>query len=131
MEIIARLTAHAVVKEVKDEKKVVSFSVAINDSYKPKGAARPVKVVTYMDCSYWGNPGIAEYLTKGTLVELSGRIGFNVYNTASGEAKGSLRFHVNNVKIHGGGRNGTPKEEKLPATVVAGDLAEPLDDLPF
>lgn len=134
MEIIARLTKDAEVKTLKDERQVVSFSVAQNDSFKQKGATEVTKVVTYYDCSYWANPGIAKYLTKGTLVELHGRISLNVYNDMKGEARGSLRFHVNSVKLHGGGKiNIAAPAEKAasPVPVIAGELTEPLDDLPF
>ena len=130
MEIIARITADAVVKTLKDERQVVNFSVVINDSYKPKGATEVTKIVTYFDCSYWTNPGIAKYLRKGTLVELYGRIGVNAYTNLQGEAKASLRFHVNNLKLHGGGKNAAKQEEK-PVQVIEGQLTEPLDDLPF
>lgn len=130
MEIIARLTADAAIKTLKDERKVVNFSVAINDSYKSKGSDQVNKVVTYVDCSYWANPGIAPYLTKGTLVELYGRIGANAYTNMQGEAKASLRFHVNNIKLHGGNKAATkPAETATP--VIADELTEPLDDLPF
>lgn len=130
MEIIARLTADAVVKTLKDERKVVNFSVAINDSYKPKGAEQVTKMVTYVECAYWANPGIAQYLTKGTLVELYGRIGVNAYTNMQGEAKASLRFHVNNIKLHGGNKTTANPVEKS-APVIAGELTEPMDDLPF
>ena len=130
MEIIGRLTKDAEVRTTKSEKQVVNFSVAVNDSYKPKGASEATKVTTYFDCSYWANPGIAQYLTKGTLVELYGRVELNVYNDMKGEAKGSLRFHVNNIKLHGGTKHATAKQNEK-TTAVAGELAEPLDDLPF
>ena len=128
MEIIARLTADAVVKTVKDERQVVNFNVAINDSYKPKGSDQVTKVVTYVQCDYWVNPGIAQYLTKGTVVELFGRIGVNAYTNMQGEAKASLTFHVNNIKLHGGYAK---KSDPVAASVIAGELTEPLDDLPF
>lgn len=134
MEIIARLTADAVVKTVKDERQVVNFNVAINDSYKTKGSDEVKKVVTYVQCDYWVNPGIAQYLTKGVLVELYGRIGVNAYNNLEGEAKASLTFHVNTIKSHGKGKpanEAAPVKEKSNAPVIAGDLTEPLDDLPF
>lgn len=128
MEIIARLTADAVVKKVKDERQVVNFNVAINDSYKPKGSYQVTKVVTYVQCDYWVNPGIAQYLTKGTVVELYGRIGVNAYTNLQGEAKASLTFHVNTIKLHGGNAK---KSAPVAAPVIAGELTEPLDDLPF
>lgn len=133
MEIIARLTKDAEVKTLKDERQVVNFSVAINDSYKAKGTSEVTKVTTYVDCAYWANLGIAKFLTKGTLVELYGRISVNAYLNMQGEAKGSLRFHVNNIKLHGGGKSNVNvnNKEQETTTVVTGQLTEPLDDLPF
>lgn len=52
MEIVGRLTADATVNTLKDERKVVNFSVAVNDSYKAKGNEQPVKVTNYFNCSY-------------------------------------------------------------------------------
>ena len=75
--MIARLTGDAKISTLKNDKQVVNFNVAINDSYKAKGCNEVTKVVTYAQCDYWVNPGIAQYLTKGTLVELQGRIGVN------------------------------------------------------
>ncbi|MBI3139803.1 MAG: single-stranded DNA-binding protein [Sphingobacteriales bacterium] len=130
MEITGRLTADAKLSTVKSGRQVVNFSVAVNDSYKPKGSEVAVKVTTYFNCSYWVNPGIATYLTKGTLVECFGRISVNAWTNAEGEPKASLNFHVNSIKLHGkasSGSNGTAKEP-LPA---AADISEPLEDLPF
>ena len=42
MEIIGRLTADAKVNTLKGDRKVVNFSVAINESYKAKGTGQPV-----------------------------------------------------------------------------------------
>lgn len=43
MEITARLTADAHVNTLKDERQVVHFNVAINDSYKPKDSSNSPK----------------------------------------------------------------------------------------
>ena len=80
MEITARLTGDAKVPTVKNDKQVVNFNVANNDSYKTKGSNEATKIVTYVQCDYWVNPAIAQYLTKGTLVELQGRVGVNAVN---------------------------------------------------
>lgn len=63
MTITGRLTKDAVVNQLKDERNVVNFSVAINDSYKPKGGER-TKVTTYCNCSYWISEKVAEHLRK-------------------------------------------------------------------
>jgi single-strand DNA-binding protein len=99
MEITGRLTADASVQKVNNDKQVVNFSIAINDNYKPKGSTELKEVVTYIECSYWLNTATAQWLKKGTFVQLFGRIGINVYNNSQGVAVGSLTFHTNNIKI--------------------------------
>lgn len=100
MEITGRLTADAAVKSVSENRKVVNFSIAVNDSYRSGGETK--RVTTYFDCSYWLNSGIAEYLKKGGLVQLYGRVGVNAYISGTGEAKASLTFHSSEVKLLGG-----------------------------
>ncbi len=138
MEIVGRLTEDAKVETTpKNEKQVVNFSIAINDSYKPRDSEEYAKVTTYVNCSYWINPGIAQYLTKGTLVELYGRIGVSAWNSAQGEARASLTFHVNTIKLHGKPKAASNApvismgSNKSNQPMNAGDITEPLDDLPF
>ncbi len=123
----ARLTGDAKVSTLKNDRKVVNFSVAIADSYKVKGKEEPVKVVTYVQCDYWVNPGIAPYLTKGKLVELQGRIGVNAYKSNDGEPKAALTFHVNFIKLHGSAAAKT----ETPVAGKAVTITEPVEDLPF
>lgn len=133
MEIIGRITADATVNETKAGKKVVNFSIAINETYKSKGIDEVQKIVTYVNCSYWINPGVAAYLTKGTLVECAGRIGANAYTSKEGEVKASLTFHVNSLKLHGrsGGGSSTPAPVVPMSTAPVSAVAEVADDLPF
>ena len=126
MEITGRITKDAALVKISAEKQVVNFSIAINDSYKPKGSEMVTKITTFVNCSYWINPAIAEHLTKSTLVELSGRIGVNAWTNAEGEAKASLAFHVNSIKLHGKGN--AASKESIPA---ASEIKEPIEDLPF
>ena len=127
MEMTARLTGDAKISSLKNDKQVVNFNLAINDSYKAKGSNEVTKLVTYAQCDYWVNPGVAQYLTKGTLVELQGRIGVNVYTSKDGEAKATLTFHVNTIKLHGsaGLKNETAVKTNAEAVAVAAD------NLPF
>jgi len=99
MEITGRVTADASVQKVNGDKQVVNFSIAINDTYKPKGSTEVKEVTTYINCSYWLNANTAQWLKKGTLIQLFGRIGLNVYNNSEGVAVGTLTFHTNNIKI--------------------------------
>jgi single-strand DNA-binding protein len=127
MEVLTgRLTADAKVNTVKGDKQVVNFSIAINDRYKTK-SGETKENTHFVNCAYWTGIGIAPYLTKGGLVELAGRVDFNVWNDMDGKAKGVLTLNVNNIKLHGKSKTqeGTTKRvEPLPAE-------ETKDDLPF
>ena len=125
MEIVGRITANATSKVVSDERTVVNFSIAINDSYKPKGATEVKKVTTFIDCSYWLNAGVVEYLTKGTIVLLSGSISARAWKSSDDDVKAGLNFHVNSIKLLGGGK----KDEAI--TEPPTENVAPVDDLPF
>jgi len=137
MEITGRVVANAAVRTTKTEKKVTGFTIAINYSYKPKYGDR-VQLTTYVECAYWRNPGIAEYLTKGTLVELSGRMEAGAYINRDGKAVGTLNFHTESIKLVGkSGSAATEKEVQKPAPkaekkqpATAGSNPDD-DDLPF
>ena len=123
MEIIGRLTADATVRTTKDGREVVHFSIAANERYKPKDGSGPKETTNFFNCSYWQSTRIAPFLTKGILVELSGRVGLNVYKDLKGEPRGSLTFHVNSLKIHSGKKAG---EEVQPVTSLASQAEEKL-----
>lgn len=132
MEITGRLTADATVHKVGENKEVVNFSIAINDSYKPKGSSEVKEVVTYINCSYWLNSKTAQWLKKGALVQLFGRIGLNVYSSSDGRALGSLTFHINNLKIIVFAKRTEQSESNGTALPTKqGIQPEPTDDLPF
>jgi len=132
MELVGRITKDAVINQLKDERKVVNFSIAINDYYKPKNSEEGVRITTYVNCSYWISSKIAERLTKGTLLEINGRIYVNGYVGTDGVAKASLNCHVNNIKIHSFGKheNEFIKEQNSQAISNKSDQ-EATEDLPF
>lgn len=128
--IVDRITKNAEINILKNDKQVVSFSVVINDSYKTKQGERKEQT-TYYNCSYWINAKIAEYLTKGTLVELSGRISSNSWIGKDGEIKLGLNFHTSQIKLHSSGKKSDTGEkqsnETSQGTNAFGD--ETVDDL--
>lgn len=67
MNIIGRLTRDTEVRTTSQDKQVVSFSVATNESYRNKQGER-IEQTTYFDCAYWISAKVATLLTKGTLV---------------------------------------------------------------
>lgn len=128
MEITGRIVKDASVFKVKQNREVVNFSIAVNDSYKPKGSTETKKIVTYIDCSYWLSTGLAQWLRKGTLVQLFGRIGLNVYIGNDAQAHGSLTFHTSDIKILVFAQAENPKAVPAPKQQKESDNP---DDLPF
>lgn len=121
MNITGRLTRDAEVRTTSQQKQVVNFSVATNDTYRNKQGER-IEQTTYFDCSYWITPNVAKILTKGTLVELSGRVTARAWTGSDGEAHAGLNFHTSQIKLHGGGK----RAETVQATAQGTE-----DDLPF
>jgi single-strand DNA-binding protein len=66
---------------------------------KEKRWSRPLIII-----AYWQSPNVAKSLTKGTLVELSGRTSSNAWIGKDGEIRSGLNFHTSNIKFHGGGK---------------------------
>ena len=131
MEIVGRITKDAVVNQLKDERKVVNFSLAVNDYFKPRNSEEGIKITTYVNCSYWISTKIANRLIKGTLAEVNGRIYVNAYLGADGEAKASLNCHVNNIKIHTFSKQEGIRENNEGNVNTFKRQEEAADDLPF
>ncbi|MEJ0080835.1 MAG: single-stranded DNA-binding protein [Puia sp.] len=130
VQLFGRITSDAIVTETKGGKKVVNFSIALNDSYKPKGG-EVVKTTTFVNCSYWLNPENAVYLTKGKLIEVGGRMSVDAYTNMQGDAVGKINFHVNLFKLYGKGSAVASDSEAGQSTKRAGKGNEQTDDLPF
>ncbi len=131
MEIIGRLTADSTVKKIGDNKQVVNFSIAMNETYKPKDGEKR-EITTYVDCSYWLDAKRAQWLKKGAMVVLTGRIGTNAYVDKKGEAVARLTFHVNDINILVFAKqDGQQKEVKTDLNFVPSLSELPKEDIPF
>lgn len=128
MNIIGRLTRDAEVRTLPSEKQVVNFSVATNDNYRNKQGER-VEQTTYFDCSYWISPNVARILTKGTLVELTGRVSARAWTGIDGETHAGLNFHTSNIKLHGGGKKSESVQDTAQTVTKSTQGTE--NDLPF
>ncbi len=125
MNITGRLTEDVEVRNVVEQQTSSKLSVAINDSYKNKAGER-IEQTTYFDCAYWISPKVAGILTKGTLVELTGRVSARAWTGNNGEAHAGLNFNTSQIKTHGGGK----KLETVQATTGT-TTDKPENDLPF
>ncbi len=124
MEITGRLAGNAEIKKTKDNKEVVSFTMVVNDYYKPKDG-NAVEFTEFIKCSYWMGTKIAATLLKGSIVTVSGRIYLSQYTDKSGEKQAYLAFHCNGVKIISKAKQGAARE------AVPENTPEHVDDLPF
>jgi len=121
MELTGRVVSDAKVVTLKDDRKVVNFTVAVNDYFKTSKNEEGTQIASFYNCAYWISPKVAERIVKGGVVEVSGRIYTTAYLDQDGKPKASLHCHVNSVKVHVGGKKNQKSEEK----------SLPGDDLPF
>lgn len=90
--IAGRLTKDATTRDAGSDR-VTGFSVAVDDR------SGREKTALFFDCSMWGKRGetLAQYLTKGSSVTVSGDLGTREY-----EGKTYLTLRVNDVTLQGG-----------------------------
>ena len=131
MEIVGRITKDAVIKQIKDERKVVHFNLVVNDYYKQKNSNEGKRISTFINCTYWLNTKIAKWLTKGSIVEVTGRIYSNAYTNAEGNARASMNCHVNSIKIHSFGKKENFNPNEHLGKVINMQKEEIKEDLPF
>jgi single-strand DNA-binding protein len=130
MELIGTITKNAVVNHLKDERKVVNFNLAVNDYYKSKNSEIK-QFTTFINCSFWRSSKIADFLTAGSLVEVSGRIYVSAYTDSEGNAKASLNCHVNSIKIHSFRKKDKINLNGNSGKVISIRKEEIKEDLPF
>lgn len=98
MEIIGRVTQNATVKTIPSGKQVVEFDIAINEGYRPKNGGDYVNQTTFIRCTYWINADAAAHFKKGAMMQLTGRLGIEVYINKKNQADGAITFNVNRYK---------------------------------
>lgn len=123
MNIIGRITRDARISILENGKTVVNFSVAVNEQYRNKQGER-VELTDYFDCAYWLSPNVAGILTKGTIVELTGRVSARPWTGKDGQLRASLNFQTSRIKLHGGGK-------RKPEVSAPGSAGSEGDNLPF
>lgn len=130
MNITGRLTRDAEVRTLNDNRQVVNFSVAVNDRYQNKQGER-IEQTAFFDCSYWLTPNVARLLTKGSLVELTGKVSVRAWTDMDGKARAGLNFHTSQIKLHSSSKKAetTQATKETQNSKVVAQQAE--DDLPF
>ena len=125
-----RLTANAEVKAVKGDKQVINFTVAINQKWKNKAGEKKEKTA-FVDCAYWRNSGIAEYLTKGAVVEISGWMEAQGYQSKTDGIKARLICTCDTIKLFSLVAKASDTADTKQKKAVTMGTGKDDDDLPF
>ena len=126
-----RLTANADVNAVKGDKQVINFTVAINQKWKNKAGEKKEKTA-FVDCAYWRNSGIAEYLIKGAVVEISGWMEAQGYQSKKDGIRARLICTCDTIKLFSlVAKAAGPTDSAEKRAITAGANAKDDDDLPF
>ena len=139
LQVIGNLGKDALVNNV-NGKNVINLTVAHTERFKDAQGNQKDRT-TWVDCAYWTDrTAIAPYLKKGTQVYVEGTPDVRTYTTQDGRNGASLTLRIVNVQLLGskpneGGSNtyqsAPPAYAQTTAAPAAGELTEPLDDLPF
>ncbi|WKS95901.1 single-stranded DNA-binding protein [Riemerella columbina] len=130
MNITGRLTRDAEVKALPNDRKVVNFSIAVNDHYRNK-QGEDIQQTAFFDCAYWQGANVAKILTKGALVELTGRVSARAWLGKDGAPKAGLNFHTSKIKLHASGQRQSTETSNGKSVITPQPIDETEDDLPF
>lgn len=125
-QIIGRLTKDAKVLNGNNDREFIAFTIAENFGYKTKEGERKQQT-TFFDCAYGRSTKIAPYLSKGTIVVVSGRLKPHLFIDSEGNQKAGIQMQVKEISLQGGGTR--QSSTAAPETIAA--ATEKSDDLPF
>lgn len=112
IEIIGHIGRDAEVKELNGNT-VINFNVAVTEKWKDQQGNQQSKTYWYQ-CARWAkNANLAQYLTKGTQVYVSGKPEGRSYNNQQGELQQVVGITVQSLELLGGG-NSQPKQQQQP-----------------
>lgn len=121
--IAGNIGKSAEVRNTQDGTPVAGFSVAVEDR------SGKEKTTVWFECSLWGRRGetLAQYLTKGSKVVVTGELSTREYN-----GKTYLQVRADNVTLMGGGqRDEKPEGMYSDRGPAQGEPADFEDTIPF
>lgn len=92
-----RLGGDAELRTTPSGKQVCAFSIGVTTGYGDK------KSTLWVNCTLWGERGqkLAQYLTKGLPVAVTGEVNVRAYSDKGGNARASLEVNVQAVTMLG------------------------------
>lgn len=129
---ISNVGRDAEVRFLPNGKPITQFSIAVTSGYGDK------QITSWVNCSMFGDRGekIAQYITKGTKVGVTGEIALREYKAKDGTDKSSLELRVNDLTLLGGKpESGTQRDSKQTSGNSSENDASNFDnfdnDIPF
>src|ERR1043165_2052276 len=140
LQIIGNLGKDCVVNTV-NGKNVINFTVAHTEKYRDSQGNNQEKT-TWVDCAYWTDrTALAPYLTKGKQVYVEGTPEARSFQRNDGTPGASLSLRVREIQLlgaksdnSGGGSyqsQAASASSSNSSVPTAGEITEPVDDLPF
>lgn len=95
------------------------FSIAVNEREKNRETGEWEDVASYLDCVLLGNraSALAQYLTKGTTVAVTGRLKQERWQAQDGTNRSAVRIIVSDLAFmrgNGGQRQPSRQQQPLP-----------------
>lgn len=113
-----------------DGSAVTNLSIAINERYKDK-SGETKELTEYVNIVFFGKLAeiVNQYVHKGGLIYVEGKLKTEKYKDASGIEKYSTKVVANSMQMLGGKKDGAgdaPKPKQMPKNITDID-----DDVPF
>lgn len=128
LQVIGRLGKDATTNVV-NGKTVINFSVANSEKYK-NAQGEMMEKTTWVECSYWTDSRVVDYLRKGIQVYCEGSPEARAYQTNNGEARASLSLRVRSVQLLSSSEQ-TSQNAPQQSAGSSQTHVEGGDDLPF
>lgn len=142
-QIIGRVGKDPEVRYLPSGEAVANFSLATSEKWKDKATGEPREETEWHRISTFGRLAeiVGEYVKKGALVYIDGKIKTRKYTDKDGSEKYSVEIRANEMKMLSGRENnqgGAPAQQQRPATTQQRQSApapsgfeDMDDDIPF
>lgn len=132
--IIGNVVKAAEVRQVNEQVQVISCRVAVNEQYKTAAGEKKERT-SYYKVERWVKAGastkLADFLTKGKLVSVTGKPSVNSYLDKDQQAQGEIVIRVENLQLLGSNARSTTASEPAQSEVITAAGGDDDNDLPF
>jgi single-strand DNA-binding protein len=131
--IAGGLTRDPELRNLRADKSVVSFSIAINRKYRAADGT-PKEEVTFVDVEAWGRTAelVAQHLAKGSSCFVEGRLRLDSWEDKSGAKRSRMKVLADNVQFLGKWTpSDQPAKKAKEMPVEPPPAAEESDEVPF